>query len=90
MKPTISTHDLIVVCSACPSSWDATDHLGRHVHIRYRWGNLRVQVSQDDNLPHTIAAIPHGNSLDGSMDEETMISLTSDVIKWVSHRIEFP
>ena len=33
-------------CYACPSQWDATTKDDRQVYIRYRWGNLSVNVSK--------------------------------------------
>jgi hypothetical protein len=31
--------------SSCPSQWEGTTESGNKVYVRYRWGNLRVEIN---------------------------------------------
>lgn len=89
MKPIVSIAELIPLCGGCPSDWEARDHLGREVYIRFRWGRLSVTVTEDDRF-ETILSLKHGHPMDGVMSIEEMVPLTKEVIDWVEHRIHFP
>ncbi len=84
-KPIVSLLELIPLCGGCPSDWEARDHLGREVYIRYRWGHLRVEIDQQ-----VVWSVQHGDPLDGMMSVEEMVPLTREAIDWVEHRIHYP
>ncbi len=90
MKPIVSTVEVVRGCGGCPADWEVTDHLGRPVYIRYRYGALRVDLTAEpDRPPKTIMHLQHGDPYAGVMDERTMVTLTAPALTWVTHRIHF-
>ncbi len=91
-KPIISRLELVACCGGCPSDWEAQDHLGRYVYIRYRWGHLTVRVSETEATLFNEAPImllQHGDPYDGVMSADEMVELTKGVIDWVPNRIHY-
>lgn len=41
----LKSNSIDQTCPACPSQWEAETIDGRFVYVRYRWGTLRVDVS---------------------------------------------
>lgn len=35
-------------CSACPSQWEGLTERNEALYIRYRWGRLTIQLSEQD------------------------------------------
>lgn len=64
---------LEMTCSACPSQWDATTQDGHLLYIRYRWGHLSVT---DETTETLLFQQQNGDSLDGVMSTEEMLSRT--------------
>ena len=52
-------------CYACPSQWEGETVDGEHIYIRYRWGNLRIDLNGS-----TIFEQVMGDSLDGVIEWE--------------------
>lgn len=70
-------------CWACPSQWEGKLDDGRGVYIRYRWGDLTIQVG---HLPMDLRQWPTildkdvGDALDGLMGWDEMVSETATVL----------
>lgn len=62
-------------CYACPSQWNAVTDDGRKVYIRYRFGQLTVDVDGVEVQRHAV-----GEPLDGSMDQAEMLAHTGLVL----------
>jgi hypothetical protein len=62
------------VCGGCPSSWDAKTECGENLHIKYRYGCLRVWTDAENELKshNLIFAEPIGGELDGVMSYDDM------------------
>ena len=58
-------------CIACPSQWEGELDTGQSVYIRFRHGQLTIDI--DDTC---VLSIVCSDRLDGSMSNEALISLT--------------
>ncbi len=83
--------ELKQTCSACPSQWKAILDDGRMLYFRYRWGWLRIEVSekQTDDVMDAVGgkevfSCKIGDDLDGSLDQAVMEKLTSHIIQYPS------
>lgn len=79
--------ELEQTCEACPSQWKAKLECGKMAYIRYRYGTLTVSISNkktDDVIDavrgETVYQNFCGDSLDGVMDTEKMMDMTSDIL----------
>ncbi len=64
---------LVQTCEVCPSQWSGETTTGEEIYIRYRYGNLSVQLGGPGGeflFDETI-----GDQLDGFLLEEDMIEL---------------
>lgn len=73
---------LTKTCDACPSQWEGILKDGRHIYIRYRWGNLGIGIGAT-----ALAAIGNyeygidvGDEFDGSMTTEEMLGPLSEIL----------
>ena len=84
---------LIHTCDACPAQWEGQDELGHWYYFRYRWDTLTVTKSKspanymDDNFfeegEEVISVGGYtGNGYSGSMSEDELKILTSEIIDW--------
>jgi hypothetical protein len=67
----ITLKDLTQTCSACPSQWDGMTTDGRSVYIRYRFGYLSVDISDEE-----VYGDYYGDSMDGFMTTNEMLEKT--------------
>lgn len=62
---------------ACPAQWDGLTDDNKTVYVRYRFGQLRIEV--DKNPVFTMKA---GEGYDGFMDFERIKQFTENQIVW--------
>lgn len=77
---------VIETCDACPSQWSARTDDGRYVYIRYRHGNFRVDVDDDNKMEEYFISELGG---DGVLSFEEMQRRTEGLLdfsmaKWVA------
>lgn len=70
---------LEMTCGACPSQWQGDTDDGRPIYVRYRWGHLRVEMDDTDEVVFEWSS---GDNLDGVMDLDQLKELTAGVIEW--------
>ena len=76
--------ELKQTCDWCPSQWEGYTEDKRPVYIRYRWGELSVNVglpgqSMDDAIDSkAFISISHGNNLSGLLMYEKLKELVKD------------
>lgn len=80
--------ELTRITWACPVEWEGKTEDGRAVYIRYRWGHLKIYVSDINgsfldavNSDDAIFEVNYGSSYDGFMEDSEMFTLTKDVIE---------
>lgn len=66
---------LIQTCTACPSQWEGKTDDGKSVYIRYRWGQLTVNVDNEPQFHYSAADV-----LDGFMTFDEMAAYTRSVL----------
>ena len=81
-KPTIT--ELRMTCGACPSQWEGRTADGRHVYIRFRWGELTAGISDslDEAIGHDVYAENLSDAFDGTMSTEEMQRNLRDVFEF--------
>lgn len=80
---------IINTCQACPSQWEGATADGRVIYVRYRWGNLRINIGpQGDNTLRSalhgdeVVHLTLGGDLDGSISYDDLRAATAGVITW--------
>ena len=68
---------LTQTCEACPSQWEGELEDSGLVYIRYRYGNLTVEVDGESILDFSF-----GGGMDGVMDLETLITHTNHILDY--------
>jgi hypothetical protein len=74
-------------CFACPSQWEGHLDDGRMFYVRYRWGGLRIELSNsptenisdvfhDGEIIHTETL---GDGFDGMLEEEKLIGIMENI-----------
>ena len=72
----------------CPTVIVGNTDDGCTIYARYRWGHLTVRIDPREAPPFGgaggtwIFAEQIGGQYDGSLDYETLVSLTKDLIEW--------
>lgn len=75
-------------CGACPAQWEGRTTDGRHIYARYRHGQFRVGVSDDEMdavraaYDRPVAWLTKGDSLDGHMTYQELKDWTAGLIQW--------
>lgn len=64
-------HGLVQVGFGCPSAWEARTALDQYVYIRYRYGQLTVDVDSE-----TVLELSVGEHWEGIMSTHEMLELT--------------
>lgn len=62
-------------CDACPAQWSGVLKSGRHIYIRYRWGNLGIGIgdSRVDAVNNYTYGVDIGDGYDGELSTEKML-----------------
>jgi len=68
---------IIQTCYAAPTIFDGKTESGETFYIRYRWGQLRLNVNDE-----CIVVLEVGDSLDGVIDQESALKHLSSYISW--------
>jgi len=73
-------------CSFCPSQWEGRTSDGHSIYIRYRWGCLKVYISEQvdgDALEgDVIFSARLADSLDGELGFEELKEATKHVLEF--------
>ena len=85
----VKVKKLTNTCGACPSQWEGITEDNRQIYIRYRWGNLTIQLGKIGDMDEFAAVggeyildIDYGGGMDGTMDEETLKEITDGIIQF--------
>lgn len=57
-------------CESCPTQWEGTTEDGEAIYIRYRWGQLTIDVSSE-----TIYSKQIGDGFDGLISLENVMKI---------------
>lgn len=76
-------------CRACPSQWEGVTDDRRLIYVRYRYGVLRIAIS-DPGATDIHAAVngeelfclEWGDPFGGDMSYSELIALTADHVEW--------
>lgn len=78
MEPKYKVQSLEITCYACPTQWEGKTADGYDIYIRYRWGNLTLDINGQ-----TVATIEgHGDGFAGVLEHETMKELLKDYLEF--------
>ena len=85
----IKVTDIEMTCGACPSQWEGHTDDDRQIYVRYRWGNLTIEVSEPGDTEKNAAVFGElvfeaqcGDGLSGIMSYNKLKELTKDVIEF--------
>ena len=67
---------LIQTCSESPSQWEGKLEDGRQIYIRYRWGELTIDLIQDSKETNLLTE-QLGSEYDGSLPEKKLRKILS-------------
>lgn len=83
--------NLVQTCSACPSQWNFKTFNDHNVYVRYRYGCLKIYISEKPNgnplNGHLIHNSQLGDEFDGCLDWEVVsriVHVYPDSIKEIS------
>ena len=69
-------------CSACPSQWEGLTERNESLYIRYRWGQLTIQLSEPDgtikdavNTGRVLYSKQIGDGFEGIIDLEEVMEI---------------
>lgn len=74
-------------CDLCPSQWNIFTEDDKYIYVRYRWGNLQVDVAnsvedwEKDNY-EPILEQQIGDEYDGHMTIDELKNITENIIDW--------
>ena len=75
---------MVETCGGCPSQWDGWDGDGVYYYFRYRWGTLRVDRAQSQDVwpreAETIVSTGYGDGLSGVLDYSMLGHLVSETM----------
>ena len=69
--------ELTRTCDSCPSQWEGTTAKGESVYIRYRWGELDVEIG-GESVVSMSPSDSHG--MDGVMSDEKLFKILSGIL----------
>jgi len=88
-KKKLKIREIEQTCSACPSQWEATLDDGRMLYFRYRWGVLRISISERPT--RDIMDAVGGNEIFMKVSDEDFCVLEYAEMKEITkHIIEYP
>ena len=76
----IKIKEIRKTCIGCPAQWEGITTENKSVYVRYRWGNLSIDIGGKDFIHKSI-----GNGLDGCMDYTELKWNTKELIEWPEH-----
>jgi hypothetical protein len=71
----ISVTKLIKTCDACPAQWEGETEEGKYVYIRFRFGQLRIEVDKEVVYQQKV-----GGMYDGDMNFKQLRDLVSNIL----------
>lgn len=74
---TVKVVKLELTCIACPTQFSGRTEDDKDVYVRYRWGQLRIDLDGKTILTEDL-----GDGLDGFLPYEKLIESTVGMIEW--------
>lgn len=76
----IKVKNIKQTCYACPSQWEGKTDNGERVYVRYRWGNLSIDINGNGFYSESI-----GDGLAGVLGYDELKEYTKHLIEWPEH-----
>ena len=82
----VAVTKIVETCGGCPSQWSGRTATGQYLYIRYRYGELRIELDGDVILQQSV-----GDDLDGGMDFADLVQHTGNILdfsdtNWVDQK----
>ena len=85
----IKIQEITKTCESCPAQWEGKTDEGKTVYIRYRWGELTIQVSPEpsNNIYEAVNGVEVinkqlGDSLNGYLTYDELKNATAGIIEF--------